>query len=224
VKRAALSVWLLLAALIPAQAWCAEDLDRVLQGLKETYGHLPGFSLDYTREVVTRSMSLLGNQISGDRAKGVIFFKPPHFLKLEQEEPAPETLTTDGTVLWWYLPRKREAHRYDAHKFGKELGLLADIFRGLTNVGERFDTVLLSGPDAKAVQVQLKPVPPWEEIDRIVITLGPGQRIRVVEIYNLLGTVTRFTLGDLREIKRFETGFFQFTVPDGVRVVEEGAM
>ena len=223
-KRAALSLWLFLAGSIPGTAWCTDDLSRALGGLKETYGLLPGFVVDYTREVVTRSMSLLGDPIAGDRADGVISFQPPRFLRLEQKAPATETLVTDGTVLWWYVPRKGEVHRYDARRFGKELGLLADIFRGLANVGERFDTALVSVPDSEDVRVELKPVPAWEDIDRIVITVTPGHRIRAVDIHNLLGTVTRFTLGEFREMERFDKEFFEFTAPEGVRVVDEGGM
>jgi outer membrane lipoprotein-sorting protein len=205
-------------------AWCEEPLQFVLEGLKEKYGHLSGLKVGYTREIITRSMSLLGGRAQGDRARGHIFFKPPHFLRLEQKAPAEETVLTDGTVMWWYVPEKREAYTYDAGKFGKELGLLSDIFRGLAHAGERFGVTCIPAKESGETRLELTPVPAWEEIDRIVVTLTGGYGIRVVEIHNMLGTVTRFTLDAIQEMDAFDSGFFHFEAPEGVRVVEQGEM
>ena len=205
-------------------ARCEDSLQAILEGLTEKYGNLSGLKVDYTREIITRSMFLLGGQARGDRARGLIFFKAPHFLRLEQKTPTRETVLTDGTVMWWYVPEKREANKYDARKFGKELGLLTDIFRGLVRVGERFDVTRLPETAPDAIRLQLTPVPAWKEIDRIVITLTPGHDIRVVEIHNLLGTVTRFTLDRFHEMDTFDNGFFEFSAPEGTKVVEHGEM
>jgi len=224
--KTAVRLCLLFSAILlsTGAARCEEPLQTILDGLKEKYGHLSGLKVDYTREIITRSMSLLGSQAEGDRAEGHIFFKPPHFLRLEQKRPAEETVLTDGAVLWWYIPEKNEVHKYDAGKFGKELGLLSDIFRGLVRVGERFDVTRLPEKEPDSVRLQLVPVPAWEEIDRIVIALTPGHDIRAVEIHNLLGTVTRFKLGRFHEMDAFDSGFFEFKAPEGARVVEQGEM
>ena len=42
-----------------------------------------------------------------------------------------------------------------------------------------------------------------------------------VEVYNIMGGLTRFTLGKVTEQKKFKQDFFTFVPPDGVRVVEE---
>ena len=113
----------------------AEDaLSNILQGIKEHYGQTSGLSVPYTRDVMTRSMSMLGAQSKGDLASGIIHFKAPHFLRLDQEMPASEIIIANDNILWWYIPDKKEAHRYRAKDFGKELRLLSDIFRGLAEV------------------------------------------------------------------------------------------
>ena len=46
--------------MIQGTALAGDDLPQVLDGLKKTYGHLDAISIPYTREVITRSMSMLG--------------------------------------------------------------------------------------------------------------------------------------------------------------------
>lgn len=203
---------------------CEESLSRILEGIKERYSRLPGLSAEYTREVVTRSMSMLGGKASGDQAAGALFFKTPCFLRLDQKSPSSEMLLTDGKALWWYTPKKGEVHRYDASKLGKELSLLSDIFRGLVRVGERFEATLVSDDPREGSQIELRPTPPWEEIDRVVLTVSPSHEIRGVDIVNSLQTVTRFTISNLQGKGDFQEDFFQFTVPEGVKLIREGAM
>ncbi len=88
-------------------AFAKDDLSTVLEGIKQKYGNLPGLSIPYTREVITRSMSMLGNQVKGDLATGQMFFKPRYFLKLEQRTPNIETLIANEETLWWYIPDKK---------------------------------------------------------------------------------------------------------------------
>jgi len=202
-------------------ALCDDDLSNILEGIRNKYSPLPGLSISYTREVITGTMSMLGNQVSGDMAEGRIYFKPPHFLRLEQETPKPETIIANGDTLWWYIPEKKHAYQYGSKGFGKELRLLTDIFRGLTQIDERFKVALVGRNERGEYQIELRPDPPWEQIDSVVITVTKGSQIRVVNSRNLLGSITRFTLEVLKSEEGFEKNFFQFIVPPGVRLVHE---
>ena len=198
-------------------------LSNILSGIKDRYGSTSGLSVPYTREVITRSMSMLGNQAQGDLASGVIYFKPPQFLRLDQEKPGQETLMANGDILWWYIPQKKEAHRYRAVDFGRELRLLGDIFRGLADVKESFQVQLEQKHENGDHEIVLIPDPPWQEIDRISLTVNPDHDIRRVRIFNALGSVTRFNLGDFTLGKTFEKGFFEFVAPPGVKVILESS-
>ena len=197
------------------------NVTDILEGIRGKYGNLPGLSIAYTREVITRSMSMLGNRVKGDLATGQMFFKPPYFLRLEQKTPSPETLIANEDTLWWYIPDKKRAHKYSSQEFGKELRILSDIFRGLTQVTKNFQIVMNDQTEQGNYQIELIPDPPWQEIDRIKITVNHSYEIRVVNIQNQLGTITRFTLEGLTIKEIFEKGFFQFVVPQGVQLVEE---
>lgn len=198
-----------------------QTLSDILKGIRINYGDLPGLKIDYTREIITRSMAMMSNKLKGDLAEGKIYFRPPHFLRLEQVSPRPESIITDGQTLWWYVPHKKRAYQYSSKEFGRELRLLSDIFRGLAQVEHSFQVVLLGQNKAGEYQIQLWPTQPWQDINCIILTVTKGHRVRVVEIHNQFGGITRFMLRDLMPRKDFEKGFFHFVVPEGVELTQE---
>ena len=198
-----------------------ESLTGILEGIQENYGHLSGLSVPYSREVITRSMSMLGDQAKGDMASGTIFFKHPYLLRLEQEKPKVETIISNNDTLWWYIPDKKCAYRYPAKDFGKELRLLSDIFRGLSQVENSFQVLLQDRNKSGGYEIELVPDPPWQEINKINLTVTKKYEIRTVRIHNQLGSITVFKLGGFTEKEAFEKGFFQFVVPEGVKLTVE---
>lgn len=222
IKRYLMAGFLLLCLLPWSVA--AEDprLSTILEGIRKRYGLVPGLTLTYEREIITKSMAMLGDQVKAEVAAGLIHYKSPHFLKFQQETPTKEILVTDGDVLWWYIQAKNQAHRYSSHQLSQEVKLLGDIFQGLRGVEQSF-VVLLKGEDEKgALILEVTPSPAWGEIDHIDLTITPGSfHIQKVEIYNLLGGLTRFRLGDSIKEERFKDDFFKFSPPPGTRIIEE---
>jgi len=222
-KKKYLMAGVLLLCLLPWNA-LAEDpaLSTTLEGIRKRYGLVAGLTLTYEREVVTKSMAMLGGQVKAEVATGLIRYKSPHFLKFQQETPTKEILVTDGNVLWWYIQSKNQAHRYSSHQLSQELKLLGDIFQGLRGVEQSF-VILQKGEDDKGAMIlEVTPSPSWGDIDHIDLTITPGSfHIQKVEIYNLLGGLTRFRLGDSIKEERFKDDFFKFTPPEGTRVIEE---
>ena len=198
-----------------------ETLVNILEEIQKNYGSLSGLSVPYSREVITRSMSMLGEQARGDMASGTIYFKHPYLLRLEQEKPKAETIIANNDTLWWYIPEKKCAYRYPAKNFGKELQLLSNIFRGLSQVENSFQVLLKDQNKSGKYKIELIPDPPWQEISKINLTVTKKYEIQTVRIYNLLGSITVFKLGDFTEKEGFEKGFFQFIVPEGVRLIVE---
>ncbi|MFC1883483.1 outer membrane lipoprotein carrier protein LolA [Thermodesulfobacteriota bacterium] len=208
--------------LFQGQVLGSENLASIISGIQKQYGGLPGLTVKYSREVITRSMAMLGDRVKGDLAAGVIYFKPPRHLKLQQETPKPETVLVDGDIIWWYVPEKKTAYRYPAQEFGKELELLSDIFSGLLKVEEKFRVKMLDENRPNEHLVLLYPEPPWQEVDRIELRVTTAYEIVGVHIYNLMGGITRFSLLKTEQTKNFKDGVFRFKVPEGVQV-KEGA-
>jgi outer membrane lipoprotein carrier protein len=197
-------------------------VSSVIECIRERYGQLPGLTVAYEREILTRSMALLGDQVASDRATGRIHFKPPHYLRVEQETPSREFVMSNADTLWWYIPEKREAYRYPAQKLGKELRIFADIFQGLRKAKEDFMVSLSLDDQGQGRQLELTPMPPWPDIDHITLHLATEDcRIEKIEIYNVLGGMTRFTLGEETVEKQFPADFFTFSPPEGIEVIRE---
>jgi len=196
-----------------------QQLPEILAGVQKTYGQLPGLSLPYKREVITQSMAMLGGGTNKDLATGQLHFQPPSFLKIQQETPRPEAMYTEGQTLWYYVPHKNEAFRYPSPEF---VQLFSDIFQGLRAVEERFDIILSKiNEDGKCI-LKLTPNPPWPDIQRLELTVSQNDyAIQRVEIHNHVGGITRFILGDLHVEDSFPEGFFRFSVPEGVDIIEE---
>lgn len=197
-------------------------LSDILDGILERYGKIPGLEVSYERQIITGSMALLGEQITADKAAGRIFFRPKDFLKVSQERPETEIVTTDGESLWWFIPKKKVVYKYPSDRLGRELKLLSDIFHGLKEVGENFDVVQSELGDEEDYQLQLFPNPPWEEIEHINLSVSRENfDILAFETYSYIGGVTRFVLGTPVVNGQLSEDFFRFSPPAGVELIEE---
>ncbi|MBN1276380.1 MAG: outer membrane lipoprotein carrier protein LolA [Deltaproteobacteria bacterium] len=218
-KTVLISHLLVLFFCIPAVA--DDRLSGVLEGIGKKYGNLTGFSVSYTREVVTRSMTMLGSQIKGDLATGKVYFKAPYSLRLEQETPAQETIIADNNTLLWLVPGKKIAYEYSSRTFGMELRLLSDIFNGFSEIENRFTVSAVHQDDPGCCEIELRPDAPWQDVDRIVVNISEGYFISGVHIHNQFGSITSFRLSDMVERNEFESSFFSFIVPEGMRLIKE---
>jgi outer membrane lipoprotein-sorting protein len=204
------------------QLLAGDELSAIIDGMRTRYGSAAGITADYTREAISKTMALLATADRLDIARGRLYFKPPYSLRLEQISPQEELLVTDGQNLWWHVPLKNEAYRYSALEFGREMRLLSDILMGLRDAESSFEITLGSQPDTNTFSLILKPDPAWTDIDHLkVMLLRNDYTIKQVEIYNMVGGLTRFVFSDMQEKDRFEEAFFSFSPPHGTRIIEQ---
>jgi outer membrane lipoprotein carrier protein len=199
-----------------------DQISTIMNSIRQRYGEALGLNAEYTREAISKTMVALGVTERHDVAQGRLFFKPPHSIRLEQASPQEELLLTDGETLWWYLPEKREAYKYAADKFGKELRLLVEVLRGLKGSKDHFLIDLTQNPETKTHQLILRPEPPWQDIDHLEVVLRQGDLvISQVTIFNSIGGLTRFLLSDWQENVPLYEGSFTFSPPPGTKVIEK---
>jgi outer membrane lipoprotein-sorting protein len=204
------------------QPLAGDEVSRIIDGMRSRYGNAAGITADYTREAISKTMVLLGTADRHDIAQGRLYFRPPYSLRLEQTSPQEELLVTDGQSLWWHVPHKNEAYRYPALEFGRELRLLSDILTGLRDAGANFEIALDSHSDTNVLSLILKPDPPWSDIEHLeVMILKNDYTINQVEIYNMVGGLTRFVFSGLKETDRLEETLFSFSPPHGTKIIEQ---
>jgi outer membrane lipoprotein-sorting protein len=100
--------------------------------------------------------------------------------------------------------------------------LLSNILQGLKDTEDSFRITLKAMPETNTYHLILVPEPPWQEIDHLeVIVLKADFAIKQVDLYNTIGGLTRFLFTDWEEKDRFSPGFFSFSPPPGIKVIEE---
>lgn len=207
---------LLVCPVIRADTGVNEVLHKVVENNKQ---FSKGMTVPYEREILTKSMAML-DDMGFDKATGVFFFKGPDLLKVRQETPTVETLTSNGKNIWWYVPDKKTVYRFD--DMGRELSILCMIFMGLKDPGDTFSITGTETGTKGEYRLTLIPNEAWEEIDSIKVTVSDKDyRITRIEIYDIAGNITRFKLGEFEEKKDLDDGFFDFKIPAGVKVINE---
>jgi outer membrane lipoprotein-sorting protein len=213
---------LLLGFILPGKASPDDQLSTIMSGIRDRYANARGLTSVYSREAITKTMVALGITERHDVAKGRLYFRPPHMLRLEQVSPQEELLLTDGQTLWWYIPRKEEAYKYSAEEFGRELRILSQVLQGLKRAEHDFKIGYKEIPETSSYRLILRPEPPWQDIDRLEVLIRKGNfAITQVDICNSIGGLTRFIFSEWRGNVPLDQGLFAFTPPSGTKVMEK---
>lgn len=209
--------FILVCPVVHAESKVNQILEKVVDNHKP---FTEGMSVTYQREILTQSMAMLEDDIGFDKASGVFFFKGPHFLKVQQDTPSREFVISNGKSIWWYVPDEKTAYRYD--NMGKELSILSMIFMGLKNPEDSFNITIAESGDIKEYILTLTPNESLEEIDCINVTVAENvYKITRIEIIDITGNLTRFELGEFEQKNGIDDSFFDFKVPEDVKVIEE---
>ncbi|MFN3534765.1 MAG: LolA family protein, partial [Desulfatiglandales bacterium] len=101
-----------------------------MKGIRERYPKGKLLRAEYVRVTATKIGSLVGSE-QEEKASGLLFFKAPHQLRLEQDLPEKELLISDGERIYWYLLSKAEVHVYDLEGNTSLVKTISDIFQGM---------------------------------------------------------------------------------------------
>lgn len=209
---------------VSLDAFSAEtSTNDVLEKIVENHREFSqGLSVSYQREIISRSMALLEGEIKSDIASGVFYFKQPNFLKVHQEQPGEEFIIYNSRYVWWYIPEKKVVYRYSGEQLGKEMSILCDIFTGLKNPEQNFNVTVTRHRDSSAYLVNLAPKTEWDEFDHIDLMISDENfKIKRIELYNIVGSITRFILGEFKARSDIKEDYFDFTAPEGIEVILE---
>jgi outer membrane lipoprotein-sorting protein len=154
-----------------------------------------------------------------DIAEGYFFFMPSHFLKVQQESPAKEIILSDGKNMYWYIPDEKTAYRTT---LGRELEIMSSLCTGMTDIKKDFDVSAIRDENNDISILKLTPLMDWDELDHLRVFIDPEKFfISRVEIINIIGSITRFSLKEFRRRDDLSMDFFRFDVPEDVRIIVE---
>jgi len=214
--------FLVFGLILQGRAFPDDQVTAIIDGIRTRYGNAKGLSALYKREAISKTMVTLGISERRDVAEGRLYFKPPCFLRLEQSSPQEELLLTNGQTLWWYIPGKKEAYKYPADTFGKELRLLGDVLQGLKDARNNFTIRYTDSPEAATHQLTLRPDPPWKDIDHLELIIGRDDFvIEQLDIVNTIGGLTRFMFSNIKKELPLQQELFSFSAPPGTRLIVE---
>ena len=212
-----LFLFILVCPFVHAETKVSQILEKIVENHKQ---FATGMSVPYQREILKKSMAMLEGDMGVDKASGIFFFKGPNFLKVQQDTPSVEYVISNGQSMWLYIPDEKTAYRYD--DMGKELSIFSMIFMGLKNPADTFDITLAASETAGEYNLTLTPSETWEEIDHINVKVSEKDyKITQIEIFDVIGNLTRFKLGEFEKKNDIDDSFFDFKVPEGVKVVKE---
>jgi outer membrane lipoprotein carrier protein len=213
------SVWIALVAFAWLPSWGItagageNDLNRILKGIEQHYGGR-SFKASFFQESILKVMQIT------DSAEGHLIVSPPGKMRWEYTVPEPQSIISDGQMMWIYRPEDRQVMVGKAPEFfggGKGAGFLSDI----SQIRESFTVEVEAAQSEKHHRLKLVPHQAGPELTGIVLSISKKTyRIDQVVTYNAYGDETRIILSDYEFDIQPDDELFTFTVPEGVDVVQ----
>ncbi len=223
-KAALMLVVLITAMTFRPGAGLAETSDQILAQIQKRHAGLTSIKANYTRVTKTPAMEGVFQSTSTHTASGVLTFKKPAKLRLDQSSPRTEKMVTDGRTVWWYIQDEKLVHRYSNVNVYGELKPLLDFLGGLSSLKGHFSVKVTPAGQGKEKSHRL-------DLTRLRQTSGPTDitvwfnpkdlNLSGFRLTSLTGETTDFTLRNVQLSPRLSDRSFVFRIPSGVQVVEE---
>ncbi|MFH1091834.1 MAG: outer-membrane lipoprotein carrier protein LolA [Pseudomonadota bacterium] len=202
----------------------AAEAEDILAEIQKKYQDVTGLSADYVRVTQTPAMEGLFKSTSTNTASGLILFKKPAKLILNQAQPRTENLVTDGQTVWWYIPDENLVHQYSKVDVYGELKPLLDFLGGLGGLKGEFKVqVTPAGTGGETThRLDLERLKPGSGPASITVWCDPRTNdLTAFQFKSLTGETTTFTLNHVQLNPGLNDTLFVFRVPPGAEVVEE---
>ncbi len=191
---------------VPADAVSeARSVEEALNGLR-------GLVASFTQTV--ESAGLPRPQIE----KGTVYLMRPGRMRWEYEVPRGKLAIADGRKSWVYLPEERQVLVAPLDQEGSRSGI-AILLQRVDLVGS-FEISWGGGNERGARPLLLKPRAPRPEYDHLLLTPGPDHLVRVLTIFDPLGSRITYRFDRLRRVETLDDDLFRFETPAGIEIQE----
>lgn len=189
----------------------ADKPDSGGDSLRRFFAQVDSFSARFHQVVLDERLNPL------QESSGMLWIERPNKFRWDYEKPYKQQIVADGKKLWVY-----------------DVGLQQVSVRPLSGGLGDTPAMLLAGKGRLEDNFNVKPLSAQNEVEWVQLTprrkegdyadirVGFRQgKLRVLEMVDGFGNLTRVTLESSRENARIESSRFNFTPPEGVDVVGE---
>ena len=157
------------------------------------------------------------NLIPLEESSGQLRISRPGRFRWDYDPPAEQVIVADGTRLWFYdLELEQVTVRRMADALGESP---AAVLSGSGNPKENYQATDL-GVQGDISWVSLVPRKSSETFAQIQLGFE-GPTLRLIQLLDELGQITRIVLADVKENGNFEPSTFKFQIPSGVDILDE---
>ena len=186
---------------------------RVLAGIQAYYAGAADlkakFTQHYTYKVYDRT------QVSS----GKVFFKKPRMMRWDYQKPASKVFVADGKTLWVYEPEEGQVFKRDL--VGSQLPVALTFMSGEGDLTKAFDATLTDESKADFV-LELVPKESAADYQKLLLSVDRSTfQVRESTVIDPVGNVNRVVFTDIKTNSGLPDRGFQFTPPEGVRVIAE---
>lgn len=210
-----------------ATATAEEEPEKILASVQDFYSKVNTLNAHYTRTTTTPAMEGVFQTAAEHVATGILQFKKPAKLILNQDAPRPESLITNGSTVWWYIPEEKLVHRYAKVNVYGELQPLLDFLNGLGSLEGKFSVKITPGGQAPNLNHRLD-LTRLEQggtgPSEITVWVAPDTLLlKGFKLTSLTGETTVFNFSSVDINQELSDETFNFQVPPGVEVIDEAA-
>ena len=197
------TTFLFLCALA-AQAFAVDGIDRLHAFLDQVHS----LRADFQQSLYDEEDHKL------DDASGKVYIARPGRFRWDYTEPYLQEIVGDGEKVWIY---DSELEQVTVRPLGDALGdTPVMLLSSVEPVENSFEVRAVDGPDGYQ-WAELTPL--GEQVSFTAIRLGfDGDTLRVMELSDAFGQLTRLRFTDVERNPELEPGLFQFTPPEGADV------
>jgi outer membrane lipoprotein carrier protein len=196
--------------------------EEILKGLAARYKGLEGITATYKR---TSSSSLSSNVFETQeepKVSGLLAWRKPANMRLDQETPTKELMVTDGQTVWWYLPKEKQVHVYRRLNLVGEMAPLLAFLTNLDELKKSFRIKEFPVHPLRPGQQGLLLVPKQNNTiyGQIIAWSDKDFQLTGFDLLMATGETTHFYLSEIKE-RPLEQTEFSFKTPKGVKTIEE---
>lgn len=204
-----LSFLIMLIMVAPLSA--SDNPQSGIDSLRRFFKEVNSFSARFSQVVLDERLSPI------QESSGMLWIERPNKFRWDYEKPYQQRIVADGERLWVYDVGLQQV---SVRRLSGGLGdTPAMLLAGRGRLEDNF-TIKALGAQNGTEWVQLSPRRKDSGYEDIRIGFAQG-KLRVLEMVDGFGQVTRVTFQSSRENPRIEPNRFSFTPPEGVDVVGE---